>query len=104
MYLALGVFLGCGGFAGAGAYLLTRGDLGRQRAALVAAGCAAAVAVSSLFVIYLAPLAFVGAAAVYLLLRRWLRVNQALVAMATTLVGLLGAAALMFWVSLTYSM
>jgi hypothetical protein len=86
------------------AYLVVARDLGRRRAALAAAGTTAVVTASFLVVFYLAVLAFVAAAGVYLLVRTRLKVNAALVLMSTTLSGLLAAAALAFWFSLTYAM
>lgn len=89
---------------GPGAFLVLARDLGRRRAALAAAGTTAVVAASFLVVFYLAVMAFVAAAGVYLLVRARLQINAALVLMSTTLSGLLAAAALAFWFSLTYAM
>jgi hypothetical protein len=89
---------------GAVAYLVFLRDLGRWRAALAAAGAAVVVAASFLFVVYLAVIAFIAAAGVYLLVRLRLRINAALILMGTTLSGLLAASALVFWVSLNYLM
>lgn len=86
------------------AYLVLLRDLGRRRAALAAAGAAAVVTASALFVLYLAVAAFVGAVGTYLLLRTRLRIGPSIVLTATTLSGLLAAAAAAFWYSLTYVM
>lgn len=104
MDLLLGLFFGCGVFAGVIAYLLARRDLSPKWAALTAVGCGVVVGATSLFVIYLAPLSFIAAAAAYLVLRRRLSVKHALVASATTFAGLLAASVLAFWLTLTYSM
>lgn len=89
---------------GAVAYFVFRPDLGTKRAALAAAGAATVVAAAFLLVVYLAVIAFVGALGVYVLLRTRIRIGPAFVLMGTTLSGLLAAAGLAFWVSLTYTM
>lgn len=86
------------------AYLVLVRDLGGRRAALAAAGTTAVVTASFLVVFYLAVMAFIAATGVYLLVRARLQINAALVLMSTTLSGLLAAAALAFWISLTYAM
>lgn len=87
-------------FTGAVAYLVLRRDLGERRAASAAAGAALVVAVCFLFVVYLAVIAFVAAAGVYLLLRTRLRTGPALILMGSTLSGLLAAAGVAFWAAL----
>ncbi|MDG4786764.1 hypothetical protein O7626_12615 [Micromonospora sp. WMMD1102] len=89
-------------FAAAVGYPVFRRDLGPQRAALAAAGSAAVVTASFLFVVYLAVIAFIAAVGVYLLLRDRIRIAPALILTGTTLGGLLAASALVFWVSLSY--
>ncbi|AVT29294.1 hypothetical protein C6361_07090 [Plantactinospora sp. BC1] len=91
-------------FAAAVAYPVFRRDLGPRRAGVAAAGSAAVVTVSFLFVVYLAVIAFIAAIGVYLLLRDRVRIAPALIMTGTTLGGLLAASALVFWVSLTYVM
>jgi hypothetical protein len=91
-------------FSGAVAYLVFLRDLGPRRTALAAAGAAAVVTASFLFVVYLAVIAFIAAAGVYLLLRIRVRIAPALILMGTTLSGALAASALVFWISLTYFM
>lgn len=91
-------------FAGAVAYVVLRRDLGPRRAALAAAGAATVVTASFMFVVYLAVIAFIAAAGVYLLVRIRLRINPAFILMGTALSGLLAASALVFWFSLTYVM
>jgi hypothetical protein len=88
-------------FAGAVAYLVMLRDLGRPRAALSGVGAAVLISLCFAFVSYLAVLALVGAAGVYLLLRLWLRTRPALLVMGGTLGGLLAASAFVFAVALS---
>lgn len=90
--------------SGAVTYLAFRRDLGPKRAALAATGAAVFVTACFLFVLYLAVIAFVAAIGVYLLVRDRLRIKGALILAGTTLSGLLAAAVLAFWFSLTYVM
>lgn len=87
-------------FTGAVAHLVLLPDLGRARAALTAAGAALLIGAAFAFVSYLAVLAFVGAAGVYLLLRLGLRTRPALLVMGGTLGGLLAASGLVFAIAL----
>ncbi|MFY1691972.1 hypothetical protein [Plantactinospora sp. WMMB782] len=89
-------------FAAAVGYPAFRRDLGPRRAALAAAGSAAVVTASFLFVVYLAVMAYLTAIGVYLSLRDRIRIAPALLVTGTTLGGLLAASALVFWVSLSY--
>lgn len=88
-------------FTVAVAYLVLVRDLGRQRATQTAVGAAVLIGLSFVFVSYLAVLAFLGAAGVYLLLRLWLRTRPALLLMGGTLGGLLAASAVVFAVALS---
>ncbi|GAB3977213.1 hypothetical protein V1634_14390 [Plantactinospora veratri] len=91
-------------FTAAVGYPVFRRDLGPRRAGVAAAGSAAVVTASFLFVVYLAVIAFIAAIGVYLLLRDRVRIAPALIMTGTTLGGLLAASALVFWVSFTYVM
>jgi hypothetical protein len=88
-------------FTCAVAYLVLVRDIGRQRATRTAAGAGALIGLSFVFVSYLAVLAFLGAAGVYLLLRLWMRTRPALLLMGGTLGGLLAASALVFALALS---
>ena len=90
--------------AGAIAYLVLRRDLGSRKGALAAAGIALTVTASFLFVLYLAVIAFIAAIGVYFLLRSRVKIKSAIILAGTTLSGLLAAAALTFYLSLTYAM
>jgi hypothetical protein len=90
--------------AGAVAYLVLRPDLGARKGALAATGIALTVAASFLFVLYLAVIAFIAAIGVYVLLRSRVKIKSAIILAGTALSGLLAAAALAFYVSLTYAM
>ena len=90
--------------SGATAYLTFAPDLGPRRAALAAGGAATVITASFLAVLYLAVIAFIAAVGAYLLLRTRLRIAPSMILMGTTLTGLLAAAALAFWASLTYAM
>lgn len=95
--------------AGVSGYLLTRRDLSQRQAALVGVGCAALVGFSFLFVLYLAVLAFIFAAALYWVLGSrvsdWVlggrvSVKKSLTASAVALTGLLAASAVAMAVAL----
>ena len=90
-------------FAGAVAYYVLR-EVGARRPGLTASGTAAAVVASFLFVFYLAVIAFIAAIGVYFLLRSRVKIKSAIILAGTTLSGLLAAAALTFYLSLTYAM
>jgi hypothetical protein len=87
--------------AGAGvvAYQLVRHDVSRSRAVLVTAGSAVLVASGFVLVLYLAPAAFLAAAAVYWVTKRVVRINHALLASALTLAALLTASVATFYVA-----
>lgn len=92
------------GFAGlaggVAAYLLLRADLGRNRAVAAAIGIGLLMTATSLFASYLAVMAFIGALAVYALIRTRVRVVPALIVTGTTLSGLLAGAVLIFLIAL----
>jgi hypothetical protein len=88
-------------FSGAVAYLVLVRDVDRLRAALAGLGAAAIISLSFAFVSYLAVLALLGAAGLYLLLRPWLRTRPALLVMGGTLSGLLAASGLVFALALS---
>ncbi|WP_157017642.1 hypothetical protein [Cryptosporangium arvum] len=88
-------------FSGAIAYFVLVRDIGRRPAALTAVGAAALISLSFLLVSYLAVLAFIGAAGIYLLLRLWVRTRPALLVMGGTLSGLLAASGVVFAVALS---
>lgn len=87
-------------FTGAAAYLVLRRDLGKRATVWSAVGAAVLIGACFLFVSYLAVMAFIGAAGIYLLLRLFLRIRPALLVMGGTLGGLLGASAVVFAVAL----
>lgn len=76
-------------------------DLGPARAGGTAAAGGLLIGASFLFVAYLAVMATIGAAGVYLTLRLWLRTRPALLVMGGTLGGLLAAAAGVFALALS---
>ncbi|MFG1921885.1 hypothetical protein [Cryptosporangium sp. NPDC048952] len=88
-------------FSGAVAFLALLRDVGRLRAIVAGSGAAALISVSFMFVSYLAVLAFLGAAGVYVLLRLWVRTRPALLVMGGTLSGLLAASGLVFALALS---
>ena len=90
--------------AGGTTYLSFRGDLGPRRAAVTGACAAAVVTVSFQAVLYLALIAFIAGIGVYHLVRTRYRIRPAMIMMGSTVSGLLAAAGLAFWVSLTYVM
>ncbi len=75
-------------------------DLGPARAGAVAAAGGLLIGASFLFVSYLAVMALIGAAGVYLVLRLWLRARTALLVMGGTLGTLLAASAGVFALAL----
>ncbi|WP_433606244.1 hypothetical protein ACQP2P_29530 [Dactylosporangium sp. CA-139114] len=83
-------------FAGAVAYLTLLRDLGGAKAGPAALLGALLTCGSFVFVSYLAVMAVLGAAGVYLVLRQWLRMRPALLLMGGTLGGLLAASAAVF--------
>jgi hypothetical protein len=87
-------------FTGAAAYLVLRPDLDRRAATWASAGTAALIGVAFVFVSYLAVMAFIGAAGVYLLLRLFLRIRPALLVMGGTMCCLLAASGAVFAVAL----
>lgn len=87
-------------FTGAVAYLVLRRDLGGRATVWASIGAAVLIGACFLFVSYLAVLAFIGAAGVYLLLRLFLRTRPALILMGGTLGGLLAASAAVFAIAL----
>jgi hypothetical protein len=96
-----GTFIVAALFAGSITYLSLSRDLGSRRAGLVAAVGAIVVGAAFVVVSYLAPMALIGAAGVYLVLRRWLRTRPALLVMGGTLGGLLAGSAAVFAVALS---
>ncbi|MEV6636325.1 hypothetical protein AB0M54_36825 [Actinoplanes sp. NPDC051470] len=87
-------------FTGAVAYLVLRRDLSGRATVWASIGSAVLIGACFLFVSYLAVLAFIGAAGVYLLLRLFLRTRPALLLMGGTLGGLLAASAAVFAIAL----
>jgi hypothetical protein len=87
-------------FIFAATFLVLSRDLGRRATLWSAAGAAVLIGLCSLFVSYLAVMAFIGAAGIYLVLRLWLRTRPALLVMGGTLGGLLGVSAAVFAVAL----
>ncbi|MFF5226066.1 hypothetical protein [Dactylosporangium sp. NPDC000521] len=87
-------------FAGAVLHITLVRDLGTRRAPVAAAAGGLLIGASFLFVSYLAVMALIGAAGVYLVLRLWLRTRPALLVLGGTLGALLTAAAGVFAVAL----
>ncbi|WP_432971848.1 hypothetical protein [Dactylosporangium sp. CA-233914] len=87
-------------FAGGVTWLTLARDLGRPGNALVSVAAGLLIGASFLFVSYLAVMALIGAAGVYLVLRRWLRPRTAMLAMGGALGGMLAASAAVFAVAL----
>lgn len=85
---------------GAATFLVLRDDVGSRRAWGAAAGLGLLIGAATLYVSYLAPMAFVGAAGVYVVLRRWLPVRVSLLVMAAALGSLLLLAAAAFGLAL----
>ena len=81
-------------------YTLLR-DLGPARSAGTAAAGGLLIGASFLFVSYLAVMALIGAAGVYLVLRLWLRIRPALLVMGGALGALLAASAGVFVLALS---
>src|SRR5262245_30288458 len=73
--------------AGLGTYLLTYRDFRGRAAALATTGCALLVGTTSLYAIFLPFLAFLVAAAAYLVMRRLVRSGPALAVSTVTLTG-----------------
>jgi hypothetical protein len=76
-------------------------DLGAARAGGTAAAGGLLIGASFLFVSYLAVMALIGAAGVYLVLRLWLRIRPALLVMGGALGALLAASAGVFALALS---
>jgi hypothetical protein len=76
-------------------------DLGPRRAGGTAAAGGLLIGASFLFVSYLAVMALIGAAGVYLMLRLWLRTRPALLVMGGALGALLAASAGVFALALS---
>lgn len=76
-------------------------DVGPARAGGTAVAGGLLIAASFVFVSYLAVMALIGAAGVYLVLRLWLRTRPALLVMGGTLAGLLTASAGVFVLALS---
>lgn len=76
-------------------------DVGPARAGGTAVVGGLLIAASFVFVSYLAVMALIGAAGVYLVLRLWLRTRPALLVMGGTLAGLLTASAGVFALALS---
>lgn len=85
---------------GAATFLVLRDDVGSRRAWGAAAGLGLLIGAATLYISYLAPMAFVGAAGVYVVLRRWLPVRVSLLVMAAALGSLLLLAAAAFGLAL----
>lgn len=82
------IFAATAVLTGAGTYMLTHRDFSRRGRVLAAIGCAILVGATSLYIPYLPVLAFLAAAAAYLVIRRLIRVGPApLVLAAVVLVG-----------------
>lgn len=88
-------------FAAAVTFLTLAGDLGRSRATVVAAATALFVGAAFVVVSYLALMALVGAAGVYLVMRRWLRTRPALLVMGGALGTLLAGSVAVFAIALS---
>ncbi|MFG1606776.1 hypothetical protein [Actinoplanes sp. NPDC049265] len=88
-------------FTGAAAYLVLRPDLDQRAATGTAIGVAVVIGAAFVFVSYLAVMAFIGAAGVYLLLRLFLRIRPALLVMGGTMCCLLAASGAVFAVALS---
>lgn len=86
---------------GASTYGVVLKDLGRGRAAALALGMMVMVTGASLFVSYLAPMAFVATASSYLLARLWIQTRAALIVMGTAFGGLLALSAAVFVVAIS---
>lgn len=82
-------------------YLTLVADLGRSRAGRVAVAGGLVIGAAFAFVSYLALMALIGAAGIYLVLRRRLRVRPALLVMGGALGTLLAGSAAMFAVALS---
>jgi len=76
-------------------------DVGPARSGGAAVAGGLLIAASFVFVSYLAVTALIGAAGVYLVLRRWLRTRPALLVLGGTLAGLLTASAGVFALALS---
>jgi hypothetical protein len=96
-----GTFVAAALFAGVVTYLTLSRDLGAARTRLVAAAAVLLIGASFAFVSYLAVMALVGAAGLYLVLRRWMRTRPALLVMGGALGGLLTASAAVFALALS---
>jgi hypothetical protein len=88
-------------FVGVAAYLALRPDLGQRGTLWTAAGVSALIGVAFIFISYLAVLAFIGAAGLYVVLRLFLRIRPALLVMGGTLCCLLAGSAALFAVALS---
>jgi hypothetical protein len=87
-------------FIGGTGYLVFRRDLGQGRAVVAAVAAAVLLTGCALFVSYLAVMAYIAAAGIYLVLGLRLRVGPALLVMGTALGGLLAASAAVFAIAL----
>lgn len=86
--------------AGSVLYLTLARDLGPGRAGIAAAAGGVLIGLSFLVVSYLAVMALIGAAGLYLVLRLWLRTRPALLVMGGSLGALLAASAGVFALAL----
>ncbi|MFV2173528.1 hypothetical protein ACFHW2_25200 [Actinomadura sp. LOL_016] len=101
LLVIIGLISGSAAIAGVVSYLLTRRDFPGWSAVLVAAAAAVLVGAASIFTLYLAPFAFLVAAAAYLVIRRLFRAGPALIGATLTLFGGLAASVLMIFVALS---
>jgi hypothetical protein len=88
-------------FATAVTFLTLSGDLGASRAGVTATVIGLFVGAAFAFVSYLALMALIGAAGIYLVLRRWVRTRPALVVTGGALGTLLAGSAAAFAVALS---
>jgi hypothetical protein len=87
--------------AGGVLYAMLLRDVGPARAAGIAAAGGLLIGASFLYVSYLAIMALIGAAGIYLVLRLWLRTRPALLVMGGALGALLAASAGVFALALS---
>jgi hypothetical protein len=81
-------------------YLTLAADLSRKQAVLTAVGGGLVVGAAFVAVSYLAMMALIGAAGIYLVLRRWLRTRPALLVMGGALGTFLAGSAAVFLVAI----